>query len=204
MSVNVQNTRETNTDFRSPTLAAGFGLGSPKAPFVVRFLSKARNVKHLNLGCYSSLDDDLLGDMSKYCTFDRLVTCRLAHFRLHDASDIMQLLAPSSASLMHLSLYHMVLRDQETTWADFVMHLASDTELLPALKLLWLQKLFTRTGARLIDSVEGRDEMSFGEEGDLSQWRAEALCHAQGFSESTSGPAWHLGTVAYPFIGMRT
>jgi hypothetical protein len=36
-------------DWRYPD--TGFELGSTRAPFVVRFLAKARNVKHLNIGC---------------------------------------------------------------------------------------------------------------------------------------------------------
>jgi hypothetical protein len=59
-------------DWRHPD--EGFELENGRAPFVVRFLAKARNVRHLSLGCYSSLQDDLIGEMARHCTFTSACT----------------------------------------------------------------------------------------------------------------------------------
>jgi hypothetical protein len=190
-------------DWRYPD--TGFELETSRAPFVVRFLAKARNVRHLDIGCYSSLDNDLISGLARHCTFEKLETCKLAYFRVQNASDLFGLLAPSNATLRHLSLSHVVLRDQEMSWADLVNHLASSSDILPGMECLSLSKLFTKIGSRLRDMSLGAEEtMHLGAKGHVSMWRDEVPFYTQRFTESASGPAWHLGAVAYPFIGMRT
>jgi len=188
-------------DWRYPD--TGFELENTRAPFVVRFLGKARNVKHLDLDCHSSLDGDLIGDIARNCTFAKLETCRLAHFRLHSALDLYQLLAPSCQSLRKLSLSHIALRDQEITWADLLSHIASSNDIVPALERLLLGKLFTNTGSRMY-FVKDRHPTHLGIEGHTGVWRGQLPQYLETILESTSGPAWHLGATAYPFIGMRT
>lgn len=190
-------------DWRYPD--TGFELESTKAPFVVRFLAKARNVKDLRLSCYSSLDDDLIGDMARHSIFAKLLTCKLAHFRVHKAPDLVQLLTSSSSTLSDLSLSHMVLRDAQVTWADLLCHLATSGETLQSLEHMKLTKLFTKTGSKVhFNDGTKPDELVVGNSATASNWRHDLLAHTDRLSESTSGPAWHLAAVAYPFVGMRT
>jgi hypothetical protein len=181
----------------------GFELGNDRAPFVVRFLAKARNVKHLDLECYSSLDDDLFGEIARTCAFAKLETCKLAHFDIRKASDLLRLLAPSSFTIQELSLSHIALRDHEVTWPEWLARLATSHDALPALKWMRLAKLFTKTGARLYSSYGPKlNDLIIGDRTSASHWRDELLAHVARSEEGSLGPAWFRGAVAYPFIGM--
>jgi hypothetical protein len=190
-------------DWRYPD--TGFELESTRAPFVVRFLAKARNVRHLKLGCYSSLDDDLFGDMARHCVFSKLETCTLKHFRLHNALDLPLFLRSCCSTLTSLSLHHIFLRDDSATWPSVFTQLACADDILKNLETLYLAKLFLRSGAR-VDFSEvnyDRQEQLFGAPGNRDLWRDELLWYGDGVLETT-GPPWHLAAVAYPFMGMRT
>jgi hypothetical protein len=190
-------------DWRHPE--DGFKLGSDRAPFVVRFLAKAKNVKHLDLGCYSSLDDDLFGEMARTCAFAKLRSCKLSQFDLLKASDLLQLLEPSASTIEELNLSHIALRDREVTWTEWLTRLATSNEALPALKTMRLAKLFTRAGSRLSTTAGWKlEDLIIGDSTSSLRWKAELLAHVGQFSEGSSGPAWFLGAVAYPFIGMGT
>jgi hypothetical protein len=190
-------------DWRYPD--TGFELESTRAPFVVRFLAKARNVRHLKLGCYSSLDDDLFGDMARHCIFGKLETCTLKHFRLHKALDLPLFLRSCCSTLTSLSLHHIFLRDDSATWSSVFTQLAWSDDILQNLETLYLAKLFLRSGARVDFSEENydRQEQLFGAPGNRDLWRDELLWYGDGVLETT-GPPWHLAAVAYPFMGMRT
>jgi hypothetical protein len=171
----------------------------------VRFLAKARNVQHLDLECYSSLEDDLFGEIARTCVFAKLRTCKLAQFDLLKASDLLQLLVPSSLTIEELSLNHIAFRDRETTWTEWLARLATSHDALPALKWMRLAKLFTRTGARLyIFDGWKPEELIIGDRTSTSRWKDELLALVGQFIEGGMGPAWFLGAVAYPFIGTRT
>jgi hypothetical protein len=189
-------------DWRYPD--TGFELESTKAPFVVRFLMKAHNVKHLSLSCYSSLDDNLVGELARYCSFDNLVTCKLSHFRLHNARDLSQLLLPSSATLRDLELSHVMLRDEDLDWEGLFCHLAASEDDLQTLEQMRLTKLFTRSGSRLCFGDGEETNLVTGAEGVIGSWRGELLARIDQLREGTWGPAWHLAAVQYPFIGMQT
>jgi len=190
-------------DWRYPD--EGFELASLRAPFVVRFLAKARNVKNLTIGCYSSLQDDLIGEMAHHCTFGKLESCKLSHFGLQNASDLAELLAPSFATLEILSLSHIRLMDEAASWADLIRNLASSEDTFQALRRMHLEKLFTKSGSRLsLNGGMGQEKLSLVSEDNDSIWRDDALRAADLFSDGTWGPAYQLGAVAYPFIDMRT
>jgi hypothetical protein len=189
-------------DWRYPD--TGFELESTRAPFVVRFLMKTHNVKHLSLSCYSSLDDNLVGELARSCSFNNLVTCRLSHFRLHNALDLSQLLLPSSTTLRGLEISHVVLRDENLDWAGLFCHLAASEDGLQTLERMRLTKLFTRSGSRLCYGDGENTDLVTGAEGVIGSWRGELLARINQLREGTWGPAWHLAAVQYPFIGMQT
>jgi hypothetical protein len=188
-------------DWRIPE--DGFELESNRAPFVVRFLSKARNVKHLSLDCYSVFDNDLLGEMARNCMFAKLITCQLAHFRLHKASDLLRLFESASSTIVELSLSNIELRDNEVTWADLFSHVATSDEVLPGMKWMKFVKLFSNGGLEQRFHYGWRPyELVVGTRTATSYWREELLAHIDRFSSSMFGPARHLAAVAYPFVGM--
>ncbi|KAH7093524.1 hypothetical protein FB567DRAFT_587955 [Paraphoma chrysanthemicola] len=178
-------------------LDTGFELETTRAPFVVRFLAKARNLRHLSLGCYSSFDDDLLGDMARHCTFARLETCTLKYFRPHDAFDLFLFLKPSNSTLRALSLQHICLRGHGVVWWDVFAQMISSPDMLPNLETLHLFKLWARSGVRSWQNE------SLGTPGNKQLWKDELFWYEVDVDER-AGPPWHLASVAYPFIGMRT
>ncbi|KAF2832530.1 hypothetical protein CC86DRAFT_442734 [Ophiobolus disseminans] len=184
----------TLRDWRFPD--TGFELESARAPFVVRFLAKASNVKYLSLDCYSSLDDDLMGEIARHCNFTKLETCKLAHFRLNKADDLYQLLAPSYPTLQNLSLSHILLRNEESTWADLLRHLASSSDTLPVLERIYLRKPFTGSRTHALWKP-----ICIGEKGHRV-WREQVPLCIERLREVTSGPAWHIGATTYPFDEM--
>lgn len=134
-------------DFRHPS--RGFELETTRAPWVVRFLTKARHVKHLSLSCYSSLEDNLIGDLASERAFANLETCKLAHFRLNKAQDLARLFEPSFATLRGLDLRELVLRDNDSDWGSLLRHLATSEDILPALQVMKLSRLHTRVDSTL-------------------------------------------------------
>ncbi|KAL6707256.1 hypothetical protein ACN47E_004244 [Coniothyrium glycines] len=186
-------------DWRYPD--SGFELDSNRAPFVVRFLAKARNIRNLDLSCYSSLENDLFGEMARNCTFSNLETCRLSLFRLNQASDLIAFLGHSSTNLRVLTLSQFRMMDEQVTWANLFRTLAEDGDMLTALETLHLQDLFTQSGSRVImGDTHWRmtiyTEMAIRGE----DWRSRVLDLIHDFMEGGSGPAWHQAAVAYPFI----
>ncbi|KAH7411961.1 hypothetical protein DE146DRAFT_259535 [Phaeosphaeria sp. MPI-PUGE-AT-0046c] len=184
-------------DWRYPDI--GFELESDRAPFVVRFLMKARSVKHLTISCYSSLEADLIGDMARHCTFDKLETCKLSHFRLHDMMDLGRLLGRSALTLRNLNLTHMALRGADQEWVDLLRGLASDDLSLQALEQMKLDSLYTKRGARIHFKDGTSPRLTVGTEGLRKSWRDELMAQLDDMNESTWGPPWHLAVVAYPF-----
>lgn len=184
-------------DWRYPDI--GFELESDRAPFVVRFLMKAQNVRHLRISCYSSLEADLIGDMARHCQFVYLESCKLSHFRLHDMHDLNRLLAPSSSALRGLALTHIVLRGQDQEWADLLRELATDELSLQVLEQMKLDNLYTKSGARLQFKSDASPRWTVGTKGVSKSWRDELLAQIDEISEGTWGPPWHLAVVSYPF-----
>lgn len=183
-------------DWRYPD--SGFELDTYRAPFVVRFLVKARNVRHLDLIWYSNLEDDLFGEIARHCTFTRLDSCKLSLFCVNHAADL------SNETLRFLSLNHASLRDEESTWQEIFRELASSNG-LEALEEVELVNLFTRAGSRIMFNEFGiKTRLIAGIKGMNRSWRAELLSRVNDFRDGTTGPAWHLAAVAYPFVGLRT
>lgn len=192
---NLQTLELNLRDWRYPE--AGFEVEGDRAPFVVRFLTKCKNVRDLKLSCFSSLDGDLLSEMAKHCQFRHLQRCTLELFRPSSVNDLFGFLEPSKDSLQRLSLGHIVLRDDSTTWAEVMCRIASTYD---HLNYLELRALFNRLGSRVgfHHSVMGTLIM----EG--RNLREDVEASVDGLVNGNWGPAWHLAAVAYPFIGMRT
>jgi hypothetical protein len=192
---NLQTLELNLRDWRYPE--AGFEVEGDRAPFVVRFLSKCKNVSDLKLSCFSSLDGDLLSEMAKHCEFRNLQRCTLELFRLSSANDLFEFLEPSKDSLQRLSMGHIVLRDDSTTWAEVICRIASTYDHLAFLEL---RTLFNKMGSRVgfHHSVVGTLVVEGG------NLRENVEASVDGLVNGNWGPAWHLAAVAYPFIGMRT
>jgi hypothetical protein len=184
-------------DWRQPD--TGFELEETRTPFAVRFLAKARNVKYLRLSCYSGLIDDFLGEMARHCTFAQLEVCKLSHFRLHNASDLTTLLAPSFLSLKHLELNYMELHDGSLSWMDLLGYLAASEDVFQALDRISLFKMFTNTASNLPFGSDRNATISFGTPGITGSWRNSVTACTSLYTLS----AGYYGSVtAYPFIGL--
>jgi hypothetical protein len=120
-------------DWRTPD--SGFALDTPRAPFVVRFLAKARNVRDLRVECYSSLEEDIMGEISRHCKFETLERCRLGFLRINNVQDLSAFLAPSYKSLRVLELKCVLLADINKTWRDLLRRLAGDMVCLEELEV---------------------------------------------------------------------
>ena len=168
----------------------------PKAPFVVRFLSKCVNIRRFEVSCFSSLENDMFSELAKHCKFPRMEYCRLELFRIFSMEDLPNFLIGSKSSLRTLSLSHFVLRDESATWADLLRRLASDLNL----ETLELKSLFTRRGARLgiaDGPIKGTLVLSGPDFIKNLEYYAENLV------AGNWGPAWHLASTSYPFLGLR-
>ncbi|KAF2623865.1 hypothetical protein BU25DRAFT_442338 [Macroventuria anomochaeta] len=177
-------------DWRSPD--SGFELERTRAPFVVRFLAKCRNVRSLELSCYSALEEDLFGEMARHCELEKLERCRLDLFRIARAHNLLSFLAPSSTSLVTLELEHVLLADPEVSWADVFACLADSTTCLAGLKKLELNRLFTQRLSSPTTSliIEGEN------------WREECKDRGCRYMESEAARMWDAGAVLYPFVGL--
>lgn len=184
-------------DWRDPGL--GFELDTGRAPFIVRFLAKARNVRHLSLSCHSSFESDILGHMSRHCDFPKLETCWFALFSIF-ATDLLNVLKPSCQSLRSLDLRCMRLLDHDTTWSILLQSIIDSNGLLGSLELLRARQLFTLEGTMLQYGQSQSDtfeaEVSLTRSG---QWRKESLDMLEHVSEKDARFLWHTAPFAYPF-----
>jgi hypothetical protein len=189
-------------DFRHPS--RGFELETTRAPWVVRFLTKARHVKHLSLSCHSGLEDNLIGDLASERAFANLETCKLAHFRLNKAQDLARLLEPSFATLRGLDLRELLLRDNDSDWGSLLRHLATSEDILPALQVMKLSRLHTRVeGVVLLGGGDKHPGLHLGTQGSAGSWRAALVAHDNRFSELAWGTSLDLVATGYPFIDIE-
>jgi hypothetical protein len=186
-------------DWRQPD--TGFELKDTRAPFAIRFLAKARNVKHLSLSCYSGLFDDLLGEMARHCTFTQLESCKLSHFRLHNTSDLTTLLAPSFSTLRGLELSYMELCNGSTSWVEFLRPLAASDAKLQALQWISLFSMFTNMTSNLPFGGNRQCPVGFGIRGVTGSWRDDILACTSSHTY-TLGAGFYGSVTAYPFVGM--
>ena len=190
LSLHLRDWRKTEEGFALPSTG--------RAPFVVRFLAKARNVRKLELSCYSSFEPDIFGAMARHCTFPALETLGLSVFRVQDAEDLFRFLEPSFGTMKEMRLSHLMLCDEETMWPDVLRRLAEQgEEAVPGLRMLHLGSLFGWDGSRMW--VQGQQRLSFDQDVD---WRAGLLDAMDRVEMRASGPAWAMGAVAYPFVGL--
>ncbi|KAL5409158.1 hypothetical protein PMIN03_006089 [Paraphaeosphaeria minitans] len=177
-------------DWRSPD--DGLEMPNGKAPFLVRFLAKLRNLESLDLSCFSSLEENILSEMARHCKYPRLRTCRLHLFRVPSAYDLLRFLEPAYEWLSSLKLCHCVMSDGE--WSHAMTDIASELRL----EYLELSDLFTRLGARVGFDGRMRRTLVIREPGLDRQ-----LMYQSSRLSGNWGPAWHLDAVAYPFIGLH-
>ncbi|KAF2682920.1 hypothetical protein K458DRAFT_305886 [Lentithecium fluviatile CBS 122367] len=173
----------------------GFEMPAGRAPFVVRFLSKFKNLRILELSCFSLLED-ILPEMAKQCQFPHLEVCTLDLFRIRAVKVLFDFLEPSKNSLRSLRLSHIVLKDEHTEWDQVLRRIASEFTLEKA----EFKSLFMRLGARV--GFDGSMQGSLVLEAPGVKGQLEK--HAANLVGGNWGPAWHLAAVAYPFIGLRT
>ncbi len=190
-------------DWRDPD--TGFELDTNRAPFAIRFLAKAKNIKSLDLSCYSTLENDMLGEMARHCHFPCLQKCTLALLRINNANDLITLLEPSKYSLKSLCLSYILNQDRVSSWPALLRRLASTTTMLTVLEELQLVNLYSHVGRKLLyDEFGEKLKLSLGVEGNVGRWRKTLLERVDGFALGSPGPAWHLASSVYPFLGLRT
>lgn len=181
-------------DWRHPE--EGFALEGNKAPLVVRFLAKCKNMKELELSCFSSLEGDLMSEIAKHCHFPQMESCKVELFRISNINDLFAFLAHAKKTLRNLSLSHIVLRDDTASWADVMRRIATELD-LESLELL---NMFGRMGARVgIDGMFKGSLIVIG-----AKMKEELERSADNLVSGNWGPAWHLAATSYPFIGLRT
>lgn len=177
----------------------GFALDdTARAPFVVRFLAKAKNVQDLDLSCYSNFEYDVFGQMARHCRFSKLKTCKLAMFpiNVHSTCDLEDFLAPSKDTLTELRLYHMLLPGRDPCWPALVADLARSDKVLQKLEVLCLSNLFASEGHKMW--MAGGLWTCFGDRGVVGEWRQEIL--DSGLYEARGSKAvWENTVGAYPF-----
>ncbi|KAJ8115335.1 hypothetical protein OPT61_g2987 [Boeremia exigua] len=175
-------------DWRSPD--TGFEIEQIRAPFVVRFLAKCRNVRVLELSCYSALEEDLFGALARTCRFNKLQRCRLESFRITHASDLMEFLAPCSDTLEDLQLQHILNTDPETTWAAIFTSLADSPSCLAKLRSFVVARLFSQQNFDCIKRVVFHDRThpthSLVVDGD--DWRANLKARGCRYIEPEGAP----------------
>lgn len=178
-------------DWRSPD--DGFELPNGKASFLIRFLSKMRNLRTLDLSCYNTSDENMLLGMAQHCIYPRLETCRLHLFTIHELEDLLQFLEPTQASLNSLTLSHCISRSAD--WAQIMVRLAKDVRI----QQLELRDLFTRSGARVGFDCTMRRTLNLR----APHLKKELVEQSDRIITGNWGPAWHQAAVAYPFIGLH-
>lgn len=179
-------------DWRSPD--DGFEMPVGKASFLVRFLSKLRNLENLDLSCFSSLEGNILSELAQHCKYPRLKRCRLHLFKIPDVDDLIRFLEPAHAWLKSLALNHCILRNGD--WGQAMNDIASELRL----ERIELSDLFTPTGARVGFDRTMRRKLVL-EEPDV---KYRLMVQSNRLIDGNWGPAWHLAAVAYPFIGLHT
>jgi hypothetical protein len=174
---------------------SGFELQAPRVPFVVRFLAKSRNVKRLELSCYSSLDGDIFGEMARHCRFEMLETCKLSTMRIQAAEDLLALLQPSEKTLTTLHLVNIRLSDEVTTWGDLLGSIAASEGILTNLEDFSLGNLFTLNRSNIW--LKGRRGLCCIGDG----WRGQLLNAVNEIEERAAELPWGIAAVVYPFVG---
>jgi hypothetical protein len=190
-------------DWRHPE--EGFEPLIQHVPFVVRFLAKCRNIKSLEISCYSSLDDDIFSDMANHCAFSHLENCKLNLFRVYAATDLLTFLGRSQSTLRSLSLSHIVLRDDHADWSEVMLRMADK---LNCLERLELHALFTRIGNNVAFPAIARGCYPVPRVRSMTvtipDLQETLKKRALNLGIHEAGPAWHVAAVAYPFVGLRT
>lgn len=209
-------------DWRSPD--EGFALPAStttsRAPFIVRFLSKATHLRSLDLSCYSWLEPDLFTDIARLCVFPHLQSLTLSVLRVSSAQALSGFLMPAmSKGLKCLRLRHILLHDRDMEWDDWLAWLAStgtaststftstvqgedaegenETRVATGLTHLCIADLFRPTGEVMY--FQGRRGLCFGED-----WasRLKMTLGEEGVEAGESRPHWSMGAFAYPFVGL--
>ncbi|KAH6621782.1 hypothetical protein C7974DRAFT_210866 [Boeremia exigua] len=187
-------------DWRSPD--AGFEIEQTRAPFIVRFLAKCKNVRTLELSCYSALEDDLFGVVARTCRFIKLEKCNLDSFRITHVNDLIEFLMPCSDSLKQLKLQKIMIANPQATWADVLTTLAESNSCLASLQsfsvyLLYLQR-DTNSIKRVVFHDWSRSALSLSVEG--KDWRVDLRSRGSQYAEHNALGMWEASATLYPFI----
>ena len=181
-------------DLRSSV--SGFEIDTIRAPFVVRFLAKARNVRKLELSCYSILEMDVFGEMARHCQFEKLEECKLSVMRIMNGDDLLTLLQPAENTLRSLSMRYIMNSDPYNTWWHILSRVAKEEDVLPRLNHLHLGCLISDSRRRVwmnelqVQSFAGND------------WRGHLSDALDQYKTKAADSSWSLGALAYPFVGL--
>jgi len=180
----------------------GFALDdTTRAPFVVRFLAKAKNVQDLDLTCYSKFEHDIFGEMARHCQFPNLKKCKLSllPINLHSPHDLETFLTPCSEALIELRLHHLLLPGgpDPPCWPALLADLTRSETVLQRLEKLYLRNLFAANGNKMW--MAGELWFSFGDKGVVGAWREE-VSDAHLYATRGSRAMWENTAGAYPFV----
>lgn len=186
-------------DWRYPD--TGFALESSRAPFVVRFLAKCRNVRVLDLSFYSAFEEDAFEGLAREGRLERLECVTLELFRVKWGEDLMAFLAPSERCLRELRLRHVLLDNPESTWKEIFVKLADEQTGFEALRILHAERLFTErsSGVKRLLFHDGTSSTSTLRV-DGKHWRNELKECGCKYVESEAGRMWESGAISYPFM----
>ncbi|KAF2704642.1 hypothetical protein K504DRAFT_506621 [Pleomassaria siparia CBS 279.74] len=175
-------------DWRHPE--EGFEPLIGKTPFVVRFLAKCRNIRSLELSCYSTLEDDMFAELATHCVFPRLESCELGLFRIYTIASLLSLVA-STTTLKTLSLTRIVLRSNTEAWPALIHALADN---VPSLEYLKLTKNYEGGGQVIRFEIphpylEGKTLLTNSLDIRGNDAHGEMRKHAENVVTSSEGPA---------------
>lgn len=190
-------------DWRTPD--EGFELERARAPFSVRFLAKCRNVRVLVLSFYSTLEDDVFGELIRVGRFERLENVTLELLRVRQAGDLTKFFESSKACLKEVRLKHVMLDEHDkqesgcNTWKRIFDGFADEKRGFENLRVFHAERMCyeSRIGPRRLLFKRGSLKSMLHVEGE--HWRIELRQYAKTCLDSAGGTMWESGAVAYPF-----
>lgn len=169
----------------------GFDLPESKVPFVVQFLARFRNLRVLELSCFSQPKENILSAMATHCDFVRMEVCGLSLFEIRLVQDLLDFLRPAKDSLRCLSLSNIRLKDENVGWNEVLRCMAADL----ALDKIDIRNAYTILGPRIGFGRKTQRRLLL--EG--ATLKEELMASAESLVYGERGSLWPAA-VAYPFI----
>lgn len=183
----------------------GFELENGRAPQGLRFLARCKSVRVLDLSFYSTLKEDVFGELLRECRFERLERVTLEFCRVRQGSDLLKFFEPSKRCLKEVTLKDVMLDEYNKrergwkTWKQILDGFADDKMLFEKLQVFHAERMISesRIGARrLLFKREGLKSLLHLEG---EHWRDELREYAETCLDSAGGKLWETVAITYPF-----